>query len=325
MRAAVLNADRRLEVAEVPDPLAAPGRIVVRVAGCGICGSDLHMVEAGLLAPGSILGHEAAGTVESVGAGVDSFAPGDPVAVFPVEPCGACEPCTAGAEQRCVGGLATAVGLGMRPGAFAERLDTSPGMLEPLPASIDPALGALAEPLAVALHGVQRAGLSPGATVGVIGCGPIGLCAVLAAKALGAGEVWACDTNPFRAELSGAVGADRWGRNPGEADIVVECAGAPGTLDLAVGAARGGGTVVLLAVNISGDTVFPFMWVTKEVTITPGIAYTRREFAQAADWIARGRVDPSVMVTRRVGLEGADEAFYALLGGAAEGKVLVTP
>jgi (R,R)-butanediol dehydrogenase/meso-butanediol dehydrogenase/diacetyl reductase len=325
VRAAVLNTERRFEVREVPDPEPAPGRLIVRVSACGICGSDLHMVEAGLLGPGTILGHEASGVVESVGEGVDGYRPGDPVAIFPLEPCGACDPCRAGAEGRCTGGLASAIGLGMAPGAFAERLDAGPVMLEKLPAAIDPALGAVVEPLAVALHGLQRAAFEPGSTVGVIGCGPIGLCAVLAARALGASDVWACDTNPFRAGLAGRVGAARTGSSPLEADVVVECAGAPGTLDMAAGSAVPGGKVVLLAVNLQPDTVYPFMWVTKEVDVVPGIAYNRAEFAQAARWVAEGTVDVSALVTRRVRLDDLDGAFYGLLAGAPEGKVLVTP
>lgn len=219
----------------------------------------------------------------------------------------------------------TTIGLGFRPGAFAELIEVGPGMLHKLPPSLPVELGAVAEPLAVALHGYRRSRFEPGMTVGVIGCGPIGLSAVLLAKALGAGAVWASDRNAFRAELAGHLGADQTGPSPRDADLVVECAGAQGTIDLAVSSARGGGQVVILAVNIKGDTVYPFTWVTKEVDLVPCLGYTKDEYDEAAEMIATGRVDVAPMITRRASFEEADEAFFALLDGAAEGKVLLTP
>lgn len=325
MRALTLTEGRRLEVRDVPDPEAAPGQVVVRVAACGICGSDLHMVEAGLLEPGTILGHEASGTIAEVGDGVEHVRAGDPVAIYPFEPCGSCDACASGATARCRIALGTTIGLGLRPGGFAERVTVSASMLRPLPTALPVELGALAEPLAVALHGLRRSRIGHGVTVGVVGCGPIGLCAILAAKAMGAGRVWASDPNAFRADLALRAGADEAGATVREADVVVECAGARGTLDTAVGAARGGGQVVLLAVNVKGDEVYPFSWVVKEVDVVPGFGYTRDEYDEAARLIASGSVDVAPIVTRRVGLDDADEAFFALLGGAPEGKVLVVP
>ncbi len=315
----------RFEVRDVPDPAPNPGSVVVRVSACGICGSDLHLVESGIVPPGAILGHEAAGIVEAVGDGVDGFERGQPVAIHPFDPCRECDNCLAGATQRCVNVAASTIGLMLRPGAFAELIEVSPGMLYRLPGDLPTELGALAEPLAVALHGFYRASFESGMDVGVIGCGPIGLCAVLVAKALRTGHVWACDTNEFRANLAADIGADVTGRSPREADLVVECAGAAGTIDLAVQSARGGGQVVILAVNVKGDTVFPFTWVTKEVDLIPCLGYTKREYTEAAKMIASRGVDVEPMVTRRAPLDEADEAFFALVHGADEGKVLVVP
>lgn len=325
MRAVTLNAENRLHVIEVSDPEPGRSGVVVRVAAAGICGSDLHMVQAGILPQGAILGHETAGIVEEVGPDVAGVAPGDPVAIYPLEPCGTCETCAAGASGRCPTAIATTIGLGLRPGGFAELIGAAPSMLRPLPAGLPIEHGALVEPVAVALRGFKRSRFEPGMTVGVVGCGPIGLCAVLVAKALGAAHVWASDTNAFRAELAGRAGADDTGAGTREADLVVECAGARGTLTAATGAARPGGQVLLLAVNMQPDEVYPFSWVVKELEVVASLAHTFDEFDEAARLIASGTIDPAPVITRRVGLDETDEAFFGLLAGAAEGKVLVTP
>jgi (R,R)-butanediol dehydrogenase/meso-butanediol dehydrogenase/diacetyl reductase len=325
VRAVTVTHEGRLTVAKVPDPVVGPDDVLVRVAACGICGSDLHMLEAGLFPVGSIPGHEASGIVEAVGSSVIGVGAGDHVAIQPFDPCGACGPCTSGATQRCVNNAFTTIGLGGRAGAFAELVTVSPQMAVPVPADLPVDLAALSEPLAVAYHGYRRSRFAPGTSVGVIGCGPIGLSAVALAKPLGAGRVWASDVNAFRAELATSLGADEAGTTPREADVVFDCAGAKGTVDLAVSSAAGGGQVVVLAVNISGDSVWPFVWVTKEVEIVPCLGYTIDEYTECAAMISSGRVDVSRMVTRRIGLDDTDDAFAALLEGTAEGKVLVTP
>lgn len=299
--------------------------VLVRVAACGICGSDLHLMEQKLIPAGAVMGHEAAGVVEAVGDGIEAFAPGDQVAIQPFDPCLACAPCRSGDSQRCVNNTLTTIGLGFRQGAFAELITLSPQMLVKVPADLPLEHAAIAEPLAVAVHGFERSRFEPGMSVGVIGCGPIGLSAVLAAKALGASEVWASDPNDFRAGLATKLGADSSGPRPQEADIVIECAGAKGTIDSAVSAARPGGEVIVLAVNMKGDSVFPVSWITREVTITSCLAYTIAEYTRAAEWISTGTVDVSPMITRTVSLDEADGAFFDLLDGSEEGKVLVRP
>ena len=278
---------------------------------------------------GAVLGHEASGVVERVGDEVAGLAAGDHVAIQPFDPCGTCEPCTSGASQRCVNNALTTIGLGFRQGAYAERIALRPQMCVKVPSEVPLDVVCLAEPLAVAYHGFERSSFASGMTVGVIGCGPIGLAAVALAKALGADRVWAADPNPFRQELATALGADEAGTSPpghlGDADLVFECAGAKGTVDLAVGAVRPGGEVILLAVNLKGDSVYPFTWVTKEARIVPCLGYTIEEYATCAALISSGDVDVAPMITRRASFEETDEAFFALLDGAAEGKVVVVP
>ncbi len=309
----------------MPDPAPGGGKVVVRVSACGICGSDLHMMEAKIVPAGAIMGHEASGVVEAVGDGVTELAPGDHVAIHPFDPCMSCEQCTAGATQRCVNNALTTIGLGFRPGAYAELIELSAPMAVKVPDDADLGAVALAEPLAVALHGFRRSGFTAGMSIGVIGCGPIGLSAIACAKALGASRVWASDVNEFRTDLARALGADEAGRHAKDADIVFDCAGAQGTVDLAVGSTHQGGRAVILAVNIKGDNVFPFTWVTREVEIVPCLGYTTDEYSECAQWISSGRIDVTPMITSRVSLDETDEAFFALLEGAPQGKVLVTP
>ncbi len=325
MRAVVANEQSRFEVRDLEDPRPGPGNILVRVAACGICGSDLHMMEAKIVPAGAIMGHEAAGVVEHVGDGVADLAPGDHVAIHPFDPCLQCEQCLSGATQRCVNNALTTIGLGFRPGAYAELIELSAPMGVKVPEDVDLGEVSLAEPLAVALHGFRRSDFEAGMSVGVIGCGPIGLSAVLCAKALGASRVWASDVNEFRTNLARDVGADEAGRHAKDADIVFDCAGAQGTVDLAVGSTHQGGQAVILAVNIKGDSVFPFTWVTREVEIVPCLGYTLEEYRECAGLISSGRIDVKPMITRRVSLADTDEAFFGLLTGAPEGKVLVTP
>jgi threonine dehydrogenase-like Zn-dependent dehydrogenase len=325
LRAVTVTEAHRLAPNDIADPQHGPNDVLARVSACGICGSDLHLMEAKLLPPGAVMGHEAAGVVEAVGANVSGFAPGDHVAIQPFDPCRSCDPCLAGATQRCVDNALTTIGLGFRQGAFAELIAVSPQMLVKLGTDVPLDLASLAEPLAVAYHGFERSRFASGMTVGVIGCGPIGLSAVALAKTLGAGRIWAADPNPFRQELAARLGADEAGKSPKDADLVFECAGARGTVDLAVGSVHGGGQVILLAVNIKGDSVYPFTWVTREAEIVGCLGYTIGEYAASAAMIADGRIDVAPMVTRRVSFDETDEAFFALLDGAPEGKVLVTP
>jgi (R,R)-butanediol dehydrogenase/meso-butanediol dehydrogenase/diacetyl reductase len=159
-------------------------------------------------------------------------------------------------------------------------------------------------------------------SVGVIGCGPIGLSTVVLARHLGASSVWAIDTNPYRLGLAEEIGAQA---RSSDADVVFDCAGAQGTVDLAVASARLGGKAVILAVNLKGDNTFPFVWVSREVDMFPALGYTLDEYAECAGWISSGQIDVKPMITRRVSLDETDEAFFALLDGAPQAKVLITP
>jgi (R,R)-butanediol dehydrogenase / meso-butanediol dehydrogenase / diacetyl reductase len=325
VRAVTVTESFRLAPADVPDPQIDDEGVLVRVAACGVCGSDLHLLETRLLRVGAILGHEASGVVERVGSSVRDVAVGDHVAVQPFDPCHTCPACVSGDSQRCASNVMTTLGLGFRAGAYAELVAVSRQMVVKVPEALPLDVAAVSEPLAVAFHGYRRSDFRAGMTVGVIGCGPIGLSAVALGRSLGAGHVWASDPNAFRQELAASLGADDVGAKPLDADIVFECAGAKGTIDLAVSSVRGGGQVVLLAVNALGDEVWPLVWITKEAVIVPCLGYTVDEYAACAQMIAEGRIDVTPMITRRASFDEADEAIHALMSGAPEGKVLIVP
>jgi len=186
MRAALCRGVGRLVVQDVPRPTPGPGEVVVRVRDCGICGSDLHWYHDQMMIPSVCPGHEIAGEVAEVGAGVTALRPGDPVALEGIASCGGCRYCLAGDYQRCL--AIGFVGLTI-PGGFAEYVSAPARHCFRVPAGVDLATAALSEPLGVAVHGVRLCGLEIGQRVAVLGAGTIGLAAVVAARAGGAGEV----------------------------------------------------------------------------------------------------------------------------------------
>ena len=172
MKACVYKAPGALlEVVEVPDPKPAAGEMIVRVRDCGICGSDLHAAKFGFkMPPGTIMGHEFSAVVDEIGAGVTGFAPGDPVVVMSYVACGECESCRTGKSARCR--KMKGVGFGDVPGAYAEKMKTTPGSCFKMPATMSHRLGATVEPLVVGLAWSASRATSRGRNLRHHGCGP---------------------------------------------------------------------------------------------------------------------------------------------------------
>jgi L-iditol 2-dehydrogenase len=212
MRAAVLEELERMVVREVPDPRIGPGEILVRVRACAVCGSDVRIYHHGnpRVQPPHILGHEIAGDVIAVGAGVEQFQVGDRVATAADVPCGVCEYCRAGMGNNCAINYA----LGYQfPGGFAEllalnRVTVSYGPVHHIPHGMSYETATLAEPLACCLNGLERSFLAPGDSVLIIGAGPAGILLAEAAKALGATQVILAQRSARRLELARAFRAD---------------------------------------------------------------------------------------------------------------------
>ena len=327
MRAVVLNETHDLEVAEVPDPSPGPGELVLQVTACGICGSDLKLRPS--MPAGLVMGHEFCGEIVAVGADTDPvWSAGRHVTALPLIGCGRCLACVAGEPAHCE--QADLVGVGGSAGGFAEYVRVHQRETVALPDSLEPALGALVEPLAVGLHAVERAHIRSGDRVLVVGAGPVGLSVITWAARSGASELVASDPSAVRREAAEQFGATRTVNpeaEPLEAryDVVIECVGLPGMTDVCVRAARLHGRVVIAGVCTKPDPYVPIMAVMKELTLDFVVYYTRREFFSVSDALAQGNVNAEAFVSKRVGLEGTNDAFTELIEAKDQRKILVLP
>lgn len=327
MQAVRLTGPRRLDLIELPDPEPGEGEAVLRVSACGICGSDLSCYKTGLYS-GSVLGHEFAGVVETVGPGVDGFSAGQQVLVDPKTPCGRCADCAGGAEYRCAVGLTTGPG-GTRDGALAELVAVPVSCFHPMPAGLPIENACLVEPLSVAIHGIERAGgVAAGEDAVVVGLGPIGLLTVAALRAKGAGTITGVDPVEVRRELALKLGADRVGEAtpaaPSGVPLVFECTGLPELLQEATNLAAAGGRVSLLGVPVGESNVMALPWVAREVSVIGSISSSTEDFLEAAELLTREPAIASI-ITRRISIEEVPEAFETLVTSPADGKVVAEP
>ncbi len=325
-RAAVIHAPHDLRIEAVPVPDAGAGEVRVRVRAGGICGSDLHYFHDGgfgtvRIREPMVLGHEIAGVVETVGAGVTGLHPGDLVAVNPSLPCGACRFCLAGMANHCLD--MRFYGSAMRfphvQGGFREVLVCR--AVQAVRAEMPPSRSAFAEPLAVCLHAMRQAGPLLGARVLVTGAGPIGALAVLAARHAGARQIVATDLLDAPLALVGRLGADathnlraepdaldRYGADKGVFDAVLECSGSGAALAGAIPAARPGAVIVQVGIGGAQTPVPLNAVVAKEITLRGTFRFDA-EFALAVDVLARGAIDIAPLLTATLPLDRAGEAF----------------
>ncbi len=340
MRAAVFTgAGKPLAIERIPDPVPEPDELLVRVTASGICGTDLHLSDSGaMLSPGSVMGHEFAGEIVAVGAQArGDWRPGERVAVVPNLVCGRCVACLDGGDvMYCPS--ARALGFGEIPGGYAEYARAGSGEVVRLPESVSDRLGAMVEPLCVALHAVENADLRGGARVLVIGAGPIGLGVTLWARFHGAGHVVVSERAAGRRELAAALGAtgaiDPGAQDVASAfereaggppDVVFECVGVPGLIQHAIDLVRPRGEIVVVGVCMEEDRWSPQMALAKAVTLRFSMAYRVRHFAQAVGMLGAGRVDPSAMISRTVDFDGFSAAFEALKQPGSDCKVILGP
>jgi (R,R)-butanediol dehydrogenase/meso-butanediol dehydrogenase/diacetyl reductase len=318
MRAVVLR-ESRLSVENVPDPVAQPGGVVLEVAACGVCGTDHSIYRNRLLPDGAILGHEFAGTVVEVGRGVSDWAPGDRATVLPVPFCGRCELCVTGKQNLCRFGLGNTIGCGGDPGGLAQFAAVPVSSLRRLPSSVDAKRGAVAEPLAVALHAVNLGDVKPGTKIGIMGLGPLGLFAGMIARSYG-GLAFGMDIRASRVECAHQLGlgafhcedqADERIRDltSGGPDVVIEASGRPEAIERAARLARVGGRVVMVASYHAPAEIKPGRWVTRGISLLPSIAYTPQEFDAALDMIATQRIDVGPLVDATTPLDEIQAVF----------------
>ena len=326
MRAAVLTDDHTFVVEQVPDPTPGPGDLVVRVEACGICGSDLKA--HGHMPGGIVMGHEFCGEVVAVGTELSGrWREGELLAALPLTACGRCRWCLADDASHCE--TFDPQGVGGAPGGFAEFVRVDAGSAVRLRGDVGD-FGALVEPLAVGLHTVATGRIGPGDRVLVIGGGNVGSAVSTWARRFGAAEVVVSDPSPTRratADRFGATGIHdpAEGPPPSDFDVVVECVGVPGLIQVAMDAAAVRGRVVVAGVCITPDPIVPLTGVLKELELGFAVYYRKSEFAAAAALLESGDIDPSTFVTGRVGLDGVASAFTHLLSSDTERKILVTP
>jgi threonine dehydrogenase-like Zn-dependent dehydrogenase len=286
MKAAVVHAPGQLSVEDVPDPAPADHQAVIAVDLCGVCGTDLHVLDGdyAVVRYPMIPGHEFGGTVAAVGSAVRDLRIGDRVAVDPMDYCDACTACRAGWTNMCLrgGGLGTTA-----PGAFAEFVAVNAARCEPLPEDLPADLASLVEPLSCVLHAVDRIGPVLGCDVLIAGAGPIGLmlCALLSAAG---GRVDVVDRNPRRLPPAAEFGAVRSattvaGLDRGGWDVAVDATGNPAAVAAALAALRRTGRLALMGVASADATLpfAPFDVVARELTIV-GVNSVRHSFGRAA-------------------------------------------
>lgn len=330
MKAAVFKAlGRPLAIENVPEPKPGRDEVLIKVGRCGICGSDLHMTaEAAFGAqPGMILGHEFSGEVIEAGADVERLKKGDRIAVAPLRSCGHCASCLAGRPAWCSA-------MELQGGGYAEYAVATERQSRLLPPTISFEDGALVEPLAVSLHGVNLSGLTPGARVVVLGAGPIGLAATFWAHRQGAGKIVVRDVTEAPRALAEMVGASAFVPASedmavvnealgGPADLVFECVGKPGIISQAIEYVRPRGTVVVLGLCTMPDTFVPFRAVAKEVRIQTSAFFETPEFETVLRTLDAGATEPHALITDTVALAAMPATFEALRHRTTQCKVMV--
>ena len=343
MRAAVFHGPRDVRVMEVPDPVAGPDEVVVRVERAGICGSDVNRFRYGShpWPPPFIMGHEFCGTIADCGPGVRDWPIGTAVVVQPTLSCGTCFHCLDGHPNRCVEFARRGLTGSGTDGGFAEYVRVPAYQPHARPAALPVDIASLVEPTAVSVHGFRLAGLDRPEAVVVVGLGNIGLLAVLAARGLGARDVVAIGKYPPRQALARAYGAGLV-LEPDDPDLVgkvrertrglgaplaIEAAGAGDSLRTAVAVVRKGGKVVVLGVFHQEVALDYRAILMEEKQIIGSIIYRKSDFAEAIAILAAGGIDRARHVTAEIGLSDiVSRGFEPLVERRAEHiKIQVTP
>ena len=332
MKALLLPEYGQLQVVDMETPVAGPDDVVVRVRACGICGSDIHGYTGitGRRIPPLVMGHEAAGTIESVGARVPGFAPGDRVTFDSTVYCGECEFCRRGAVNLCSARMVLGVSCGdyRRHGAFAEFVSVPARILHHLPESLSFEHAAMTEALAVAVHAVERRRPDASERFVVIGCGMIGLLTLQVLRARGCRSIVAVDPDERRRSFASRFGASETraeATDVADMDHAFEAVGIAETVGAAVRAVRKGGYVTLIG-NVTPEVPLPLQAVvSREITLY-GSCASSGEYPEAIRLLATGEVDVAPLISAVAPLDEGQQWFTRLHRGN-EGlmKVVLTP
>ena len=343
MDALVIHAPGDLRVEDVPTPDMLPHQMQVRVRCGGICGSDLHYYQHGgfgtvRIQQPMVLGHEVAGVIEAVGADVRGFEAGDRVAISPSRPCGLCRFCQLGLQNHCLDMryYGSAMRMPHVQGAFRKEIVIEASQAHRLANGVSDAEGAMAEPLAVALHAVNRAGPLLGRSVLVTGCGPIGAMVVIAARRAGAAQIVATDVVGQPLRKAARVGADetinvaeqpeglaRFAAEKGRFDVLFEASGNERALRSAFDVVRPRGIIVQLGLSGSEMTLPLNTIVAKEFDLRGAFRF-HEEFGVAVELINKGLVDLKPLVSATLPYRDAGRAFALAADRTQAMKVLLS-
>jgi L-iditol 2-dehydrogenase len=340
MKALLLSQYRHLELAEVAEPRPGRGEVLVRVAACGICGSDVHGYDgsSGRRIPPIVMGHEAAGTVARTGEGVHSFSEGDRVTFDSTIYCGECGNCLRGDVNLCGRREVLGVSCGdyRRAGAFAEFVVVPAHIIHRIPENLSFQEAALLEAVAVALHAVSLVPIAPDSTALVVGAGTIGLLLQQALRVARCSRIFVADIDATRLALSRKLGAtETLSGNVSEqiaqltggigVDLAVEAVGRTEAVNVAIDSVRKGGSVILVG-NISPEITLPLQKVVSRQLRLQGSCASAGEYPKAIELVSSGKIQVKPLITAVAPLAEGPQWFERLYGHEPNlMKVVLTP
>ncbi len=333
MRAAVYEGEGRLVVRDVPEPVPAADEVLIEVEACGVCGSDVQIIN---IPPGHpstppvIIGHEFVGRIRGLGAAVKDLAVGSRVVCDPDPKCGACDSCRAGRPANCTNIVALGV---YRDGALAEYVTAPANSVYPISEDVPAELAALVEPLACVVNGTNRAGLRPGEAVVVFGAGAIGCLFTAVFHAAGAGRIIVVEPSPARGPVARALGADdvltpdEWAARrtemlPAGADVVVDAVGA--VLPQAIQAAGMGARVIIFGMNQNAHPPVHQVEIVEKGLSILGSYISNFTFPAAIRLVESGQLNLAPMVTATFALDDTVAGIGRLRSGEAV-KIVIKP
>ncbi|MGZ7013109.1 MAG: zinc-dependent alcohol dehydrogenase [Acidimicrobiales bacterium] len=341
MSSAVYTGRGEVSLEQRPVPEPGPGQVLVEVGHCGICGSDIHMILEGWGTPGAVEGHEWTGVIAAVGPEVDGWGPGDAVVGGPSPRCGRCRRCREGKPSQCEN-RGRSMAEGPAPdGAFADYILVDARSLLALPDGLSSRAAALAEPLAVALHGITRAEIADGDSVMVFGAGPIGALSIAALVAQGIGPVTVVEPGESRRLLARDLGADEV-VDPSDLEVfpqwepdriadravhvVLECSGRKAAMEAGFCQLRRGGRMVMVGAGIEPPTFDGNRMLLNELTVCGSFVYDADGFERALELLASdGFPVEALIAPDDVPLHRLVDAMVDLASGRIAAKAMVVP
>jgi L-iditol 2-dehydrogenase len=342
MKALLLSKYRQLELADLPEPTVGPGEVLVRVAACGICGSDVHGYDgsSGRRIPPLVMGHEAAGEIAALGTGVNGLGVGQRVTFDSTVSCGNCACCRRGEINLCEARQVLGVSCGdyRRAGAFAEYIAVPAHIVYPLPDNLTFPEAAMLEAVAVALHAVALTNDVESSTALVVGAGMIGLLILQVLRAAQASNIIVVDVDASRLDLAKKLGADltltagpdlaqkiQQATSGHGVDVALEAVGRNETVRTAIESVRKGGTATLVG-NIAPEVSLPLQKVVTRQIRLQGSCASAGEYPQAIELMARGEINVKPMITAVAPLAEGPQWFERLYAKEPNLlKVVLTP